>query len=146
MSQAYAARRASSVWPVWMQPTVMPEQLVDRRHPLGVAVGEVVVDRDDVHALALQGVEERRQGGDEGLALARLHLGDAAEVDRRAADELDVVMPLLDRPLGRLADQGERLDEQAVERVALPRLEPQRVAPRARAGRRSRARAPAPGR
>ena len=51
-------------------------------------------------------------------------------MDRRAADELDVVMPLLDRPLGRLAHQRERLGEQAVERVALPRLEPERVAPR----------------
>ena len=30
------------------------EQLVDRRHPLGVALGEVVVDGDDVDALALQ--------------------------------------------------------------------------------------------
>ena len=47
-------------------------------------------------------------------------------MDRRAADELDVVVPLLDRPLGRLADQGERLDEQAVERVALPGLELER--------------------
>ena len=99
------------------------EQLVDRRVPVGVALGEVVVDGDDVDALALQGVEVRRQGGDQGLALAGLHLGDAAVVDRRAADELDVVVPLLDRPLGRLADQGERLDEQAVERVALPGLE-----------------------
>ena len=54
-----------------------PQQLVDRRHPFGVAAGQVVVDRDDVHALARQGIEERGQGGDQGLAFAGLELGDA---------------------------------------------------------------------
>ena len=115
-----------------------PQQLVDRRHPFGVAFGEVVVDGDDVDPLALQGVEVRRQGGDEGLALAGLHLGDGAVVDGRAADELDVVMPLADRPLGGLADQGEGLDQQAVQRVALAGAEPERVAPRGQLRRRSR--------
>ncbi len=50
-------------------------------------------------------------------------------MDRRAADELDVVVPLLDGPLGGLADQGERLDEQAVERVPLAGLEAELGAP-----------------
>ena len=35
-----------------MTPTREPEELVDAAHPLGVALGEVVVDRDDVHAAA----------------------------------------------------------------------------------------------
>ena len=96
-----------------------PEQLVDRRHPLGVAAGQVVVDRDDVDALAGQGVEEGRHGGDQRLALAGLELGDALVVDGDAAQDLDVEMPLADRPLGRLADQGEGLEQQAVERIPL---------------------------
>jgi len=92
-----------------------PQQVIDRRIPVGVALREVVVDRDDVDAFALQRVEEGRKGGDQGLPFAGLHLGDRAVMDRRAADELDVVMALLDGPLGRLADEGEGFDEQAVE-------------------------------
>ena len=88
-------------------------------HPLGVALGQVVVDRDDVHALAGERVEVRGQGADQGLALTGLHLGDVAEVQRRAAHDLDVVVALAEHPLGRLADGGERLGQQVVEGLAV---------------------------
>ena len=61
-------------------------------HPLGVAAGEVVVDGDELRVPAGEGVEVERQRGDEGLALARRHLGDPALVEGDAADELDVEM------------------------------------------------------
>ena len=93
---------------------------VDRPHPLGVAAGQVVVDRDDVHAFAGQSVQERRHGRDQRLALAGFQLGDAAMMDRDAADDLHVELTLADRSLGGLADQGERLGQQAVERITLP--------------------------
>jgi len=95
------------------------EEAVDATHPLGVALGEVVVDRDDVHALARQRVEVRRQRRDERLALTGLHLGDVAEVQRRAAHELDVVVPLAERALGGLADGGEGLRQELVEGLAV---------------------------
>ena len=88
-------------------------------HPLGVALGEVVVDGDEVHALAGERVEVERQRGDEGLALTGLHLGDPAEVQRRAAHHLDVEVALAERARGRLADGGERLGEQVVEEIDL---------------------------
>ena len=94
-------------------------------HPVGVALGQVVVDRDDVDALAGQGVQISRQGADERLALAGLHLGDRSIVDRHPTEHLNVVMPLADRASGRLAGQRERLDEQVVERLAAPRPESQ---------------------
>ena len=37
------------------------ERVVDRRHPLGVAAGEVVVDRDEVQARARQRVQDDRR-------------------------------------------------------------------------------------
>ncbi len=74
-----------------------------------------------------QRVQERRHGGDQRLAFAGLELGDAAVVDGDAADELDVELALADRSLGGLADQGERLDQQAIERIALPGPQPQLV-------------------
>ena len=66
------------------------QELVDVAHPLGVAGGQVVVDRDHVHAAPGQGVEVHGQGADQGLALAGGHFGDAAQVKAHAADELDV--------------------------------------------------------
>src|SRR5215472_5352788 len=50
------------------------QEAVDAAHPLGVATGEIVVDGDDVNAFALECVEIAREGGDERLAFARLHL------------------------------------------------------------------------
>ena len=69
------------------------EEVVDAAHLLGLELGEVVVDRDDVHALAGERVEVGRQHGDEGLALTGLHLGDVAEVEGRRAHDLHVEGP-----------------------------------------------------
>src|SRR4051812_10720026 len=91
-----------------------PEETVDPAHVLGVALGQVVVDRDDVHALAGQRVEVGRERRDKGLALTGLHLGDVAEVQRGTAHELDVEVPLTQGPLRRLADGGEGLGQQIV--------------------------------
>ena len=92
--------------------------LVNLAHPRGVAAREVVVDGDDVDALAGQGVEVGGQRRDQGLALAGAHLGDLAVVEHHPADELDVEVAHVERPLRRLADDGERFREQVVERLA----------------------------
>ncbi len=92
-----------------------PEEVVDRPHPLGVAAGEVVVDRHDVDAAPGQAVEGGGERRHEGLALARLHLGDLALVEDRAADELDVEVAHPEGPLHRLAGAGEDLREDVVE-------------------------------
>jgi len=76
---------------------------VDAAHPLGVAPGQVIVDGHDVHAAAGQCVEERGHGRRQRLALAGLHLGDAAAVHARGAEHLDVEMPLADGPRRRFA-------------------------------------------
>ena len=128
------ARRCSSSSPCTMTPGRQAEEAVDLAHPLGVAAGKVVVHRDDVDALAGERIEIDRQRRDQGLALAGLHLGDLAVVQDHAADELHVEMPLAKRALARLADHGEGLGQQFVERGAvreplaeLVRLGPQRL-------------------
>ena len=88
----------------------------ERAHPLGVAAGQVVVDRDDVHALAVQRVEIGGQGGDQRLALAGDHLGDVAAVQDHPAHELHVEVPHVEEPPARLAAGRERLGQQVVER------------------------------
>ncbi len=92
------------------------QALEQRAHPLGVAAGEVVVDRDDVDAVAVEGIQVGGQGGDQGLAFAGDHLGDAAAVQDHAAHQLDVEMPHVQVAAARLAAGGERLGEQVVER------------------------------
>ena len=92
-----------------------PEPAVDATHPLRVAGGQVLVDRHHVHAPPVEGVEVRRERGDEGLALAGLHFGDPAEVQRHAAHELDVEVALAEHAPGRLAHHGVRLDQEVVE-------------------------------
>ncbi len=119
MSQAYAFCRSPESMPLWIAPTVRPRPGVQRAHPLHVAAGEVVVHRDDVHALAVSmRVEIRRQRGDERLAFAGDHFGDVAFVQDHAAHELHVVMPQADEPPAALAANGERFDQDVVERFA----------------------------
>ena len=50
------------------------QEVVEAAHPLRISAGEVVVDGDDVDALAGEGVEVHGQGGGEGFALAGAHL------------------------------------------------------------------------
>ena len=95
------------------------EEAVDAAHPLGVAAGQVVVDRDDVDALAFERVEIGGQRGDERLAFAGLHLGDLALVEHGAADELHVEVPHVEHAAAGLADDREGLGQQVVERLAL---------------------------
>jgi hypothetical protein len=83
------------------------EEAEDRAHPLGVAPGQVVVDRDHVHAAAGQTVQRRGERCGHGLALAGAHLRDPALVQDDAADELDVEVAHAEGPLHRLARRGE---------------------------------------
>jgi hypothetical protein len=94
------------------------EEAVDLAHPVGVAARQVVVDRDHVDALAFQGVQVGGQGRHQRLALAGLHLGDAAAVEHDAAHELDVERAHVDGPPGGLAGDGKGGDQEVVERGA----------------------------
>ncbi len=69
------------------------QEPVDAPHPLGVALGQVVVDRHHVHALGFQGVEVHGGGGHQGLAFAGLHFGDLAPVQDHAAAHLHIENP-----------------------------------------------------
>ncbi len=94
------------------------EAFVDRAHPVRVAAGQVVVDRDDVDALGRQGVEDDRERAREGLALAGAHLRDLAVVQHHAADQLHIEMAHRHRPPADLAGQREAFREQIVEVLA----------------------------
>ena len=95
------------------------EELIEAPHPFRVAAGQVVVDRNDVNAFAFEGVQVRRQGGDERLAFTGLHFGDLALVQDHAADQLNVEMTHVEHAAAGLADHGKGFDQKVVERGAL---------------------------
>jgi hypothetical protein len=102
-----------------LTPDGEPQHPIDPAHPVGVALREVVVDGDQVHAVAGERVEVDRQRRDERLAFAGAHFGDLAVVQRHSADQLDVEVAHLQRALAGLAHDGERLGQQIVERLAV---------------------------
>ena len=89
-------------------PDTEPKEFVERAHPVGVTAGQVVVDRDHMHAFPQQRIEVDRQRPDQRLALTGLHLGDPALVQRHAANHLDIEMTHAEHALARLPDGGER--------------------------------------
>ncbi len=93
------------------------QEVVDRPHPLSVATGQIVVDRNDVNAATGKAVESDRERGDEGLALAGLHLGDLALVQDDAAHELDVEMAHPQRAQHGFTRGGEDLRQDLVHRL-----------------------------
>jgi hypothetical protein len=99
-----------------------PQKLVDLAHPLGVALGQVVVHRDHVHAVAGQRVQIAGQRGHQRLAFAGLHLGDLALVQHHAADQLHVEVAHLHRAPAGLAHHRKGLGQNLVQRLPLGRL------------------------
>ena len=112
-----------------MQPTPEAQELVDLAHPGGVALGQVVVDRNHVHALVLERVEVDRQRRHQGLALAGRHLGDLALVQHDAAHQLHVVVALAEGALRCFPRDGEGLDQQVLQGLAVLDALPERRRP-----------------
>ena len=65
---------------------------IERSHPLRVTLGEVVVDRNDMHTVACERIEEHRQRCHERLTLTCCHLGDFSLMEHGTTDELHVVV------------------------------------------------------
>ncbi len=65
---------------------------IERTHPLGVALGEVVVHCYDMHALVRQRIEEHRQRCHQRLTLTGRHLGYLSLVEYHAAYQLHIVV------------------------------------------------------
>ena len=89
-------------------------------------MSEVIVDGNDVNAVACEGVEVDRQRRDQGFTLTRLHFGNHAAMQDDAAHQLHVEVALTQRALSRLAHRREGIGQQIVElrpiRELLPEL------------------------
>ena len=65
---------------------------VQRPHPFGVALGQIIVHGNHVHAIAGKCVQEYRERGHEGFSFTGRHFGDVAFMQGHAAYELHVVV------------------------------------------------------
>ena len=65
---------------------------IQRTHPLGVALCEVVVDGHHVNTIAGKGIEEHRESSHECLTFTGSHLGNLALMEHNAADELHIIV------------------------------------------------------
>src|SRR4030081_3052217 len=70
------------------------EKIKDPTIPAGVAARQVIIDGDKVDAFARQRVKVRRKRGGEGLSFTSTHLGNFAEMECDAAQNLHVIMTL----------------------------------------------------
>ena len=75
-------------------------ELVQRPHPLGVTLGQVVVDRHHMHSLACQRIEKYGEGRHQGLSLTGGHLGYLSLMQDDTSDELHVIVDHV--PCGRV--------------------------------------------
>ena len=92
---------------------------VDLSHPLAVAAREIVVNRDNMDPLPIDGIQVGRECGNQSFSFTGFHLRDLALVQDHAADELHIVMPHAEGALGRLPYDGERLRQDVVEGLAV---------------------------
>ena len=65
---------------------------IERPHPFGVTLGQIVVDSDNVNTVACEGIEEHWQCGYKSLPFPSSHFGNLALVQHYASEELHVIM------------------------------------------------------
>ena len=106
------------------------EKLVDLPHPPAIAAGEIIVDGDNVDALARQGVQIGGESRHEGLALTCAHFGYGAFVKHHAADHLHIEVALAKAAPGGLADGREGGGQNIVQRLAFGELGAEHVGAR----------------
>ncbi len=88
-------------------------------HPLGVALGQIVVDGDDVDTLAAEGVEVGRQRSHQSLTFTGFHLSDAALMKDNTTHQLHPVGVHTENAACGLTRCGESLGQNVVQRLTV---------------------------
>ena len=96
-----------------------PHKAVNLPHPIGIAASKVVIDRDDMDALALNRVEIGRERRHKRLTLARAHFGNLAAMEHNAAYHLRIEMPHAEHSNRGFAHRCKGFGQDIVERFAL---------------------------
>ena len=95
-----------------------PQEFIDLSHPLGVTARQVIVDSDDVNALAGERIQVSGQRGDQGLTFTGAHLRDFPLVQYNTAYQLHVIMAHLYCAPTRFAHDGKCFGQDVFQRFA----------------------------
>ena len=95
------------------------QEAVDRAHPLGVTLCQVVVDGDDVDAFAFKGIEVACRNAGEGLSFTCLEFQDLAFMQDDGSHDLHVVVALAQNSEGGLPYKGVGLGKDLVQSLAV---------------------------
>ena len=95
-----------------------PQKTEQLTHLFALKFGQIVIDRNNVNALAAQRVQISGKAGSQRFAFTCLHLGDSALMQHDAADKLNVEGTQTQGTLGRLADDGKCLRQQLIQRLS----------------------------
>ena len=92
------------------------QETVDFSHPLRVAFGQIIVDRNDMHAFPRERVQIGRQRFGYGLSFAGFHFRDAALMEHDAAKKLHIEMALPNGALRCFAHNRKRFRQERIQR------------------------------
>lgn len=92
---------------------------MDAAHPLGIAPGEVVVDRNDVNAFTGKAVEIAGQSSNQRFPFTGFHFSDAPFVQHHSADQLDIEVAHVQDAAASFAANGKGFDKEVVEGFAI---------------------------
>ena len=95
------------------------KESVNPSHPFRVTLGEVIVDRDDMDALASKRIEVSRQSRHQGLTFTSTHFSDVAQVQCGATHDLNVVVTLTQNALRGFANSGKSFGQEVVQRLTI---------------------------
>ena len=95
------------------------QKAVNPSHPVSVALREIIVYRNDVHAFAGERIKVGGQRCHQRLALAGAHLRNLSVMQRDAANHLHIEMPHVEHAPAGLAHHGKRLGQQFIQRLAI---------------------------
>ena len=91
------------------------EETVNLTHPFTVSFCQIVIDGDDMYALARNGIQVSRQGCHQRLTFTGFHLRDTALMQDDTADDLYAVMPHAQNTPCRLTHGGKGLRQQVIQ-------------------------------
>ena len=95
------------------------QRFIDTAHVFAVTTGKIVIDSNNMHALARKSVEVYRRSRYKCFALAGTHLGNFAAVQHNAAYHLYVKMTHTGNTLRCLADNSKGLRQNIIQSFAL---------------------------
>ena len=103
-------------------PDAQAHHAIDRTHLSRIARRQIIVHGDNMHRHAGQGCRRSGQRGRDRLPFTRRHLRHTAIEQGPASEDLHVIVPLADRPLGYLTHQGKGPEYQFFAQAVAPEL------------------------